>query len=75
MSQLNGFIGKPNFSHTFTSIIEILEPMSNTASNGTKFKYTSATGSKPVLAHPLGSVPLLEKYPLPGWKSLSPSWL
>ena len=75
MSQLNGLIGNPSFSHTFISIIEILKPTSNNASNGTKFKYIGATGSKPVLAHPLGSVPLLEKYPLLGWMFLSPSWL
>ena len=70
---LNGFTGRPRVSHTFTSIMEILEPTSKIASNGTKFKYTRVSGSRPVLAHPLGSVFLLLKCPFPELKFQFPS--
>ena len=72
-SQTNGLMGIFKYSHTVTSTVEIVEPTSKIASKGTKFKYTRVSGSRPVLAHPLGSVPLLSQYPLPGLKFQLPS--
>ena len=42
---------------------------------GNYVTYTRVSGSRPVLAHPLGSVPLLLQYPLPGLKFQLPSLL